>query len=122
MEFNESVLKGGVDVEGTTLVERKLFPIVRNSNVHHQFKRNCYLIRVSLNRSKISQIMFGILAVLEPRLATSLSQSVSEKSRDPLSANALSNFRPCRVQRTGASSCRPFLEIAVERDPPLSDE
>ena len=46
---NESVLKDGLNAEGTTPVKHNLFPIFGNFNVPHQFRRNCYSTRVSLN-------------------------------------------------------------------------
>ena len=93
--------------------------------------------RVSLNCSKASQGIVWILAILEPRLATSFMDvskpicfweiswsSVRERSRQ---------FRPYRVQWTDALECRSswpqwrtnlvtILEMAVERNPPLYDE
>ena len=68
---HESVLEDGLNAEGTTPVKHKLFPIVRNLYVLHQFRRNCYSTRVSLNCSIESQGFFGILATLEPHLAAS---------------------------------------------------
>ena len=67
--WNESVLQDGLDAERTTLVQHKLFPFARNHNVPNQFRCHCCSTRVSLNFSKISQGFFGILAILEPRLA-----------------------------------------------------
>ena len=72
-------------------VKHKLFPIVRNKIVPHQFRRNCHSTSVSLNRSKASQDFFSNLVLLLPSWMCR-SQSVSEKSRAPLSANALNNF------------------------------
>ena len=52
LPVNESVLKDGVDVEGTTPVKHELFPIERNHNVLHQFTCISYSTSVSLNCSK----------------------------------------------------------------------
>ena len=92
--WNESVLQDRLDAERTTDVKNTLFSIVKNRNVPHQLKRNCNSTRVSLNCSKVSQRFFGILTVLEHRLAASLisrSQSLSEKYRAPCFAKAFSN-------------------------------
>ena len=68
---NESDLKDGLDAERTTLVKHKLLPILRNWFVLHQNRRNRYSTRVSLNCSKVSQWILGILAMFEPRLVAS---------------------------------------------------
>ena len=61
----------GLDSECTTLLKNILFPMVWNPTVPRQLWVNCYSTRVSLNCSKVSQGIFGILAILEPRLAAS---------------------------------------------------
>ena len=70
---NQSTLKDRLDAERTTPVKDILFPIVRNSNVHHQDRVKWYSTRVSLNCSKVSQGFLGILAVLESWIAASFS-------------------------------------------------
>ena len=61
-----------LDAGRTTTVKNILLPIVRNQNVIHQLRVNCHCTRVSLNCLEASQGIFGILTVLEPRLAASL--------------------------------------------------
>ena len=62
---NQSVLKDRLDAEGATPAKDILFPILKNSSVPHQLRVNWYSTRVSLNCSRVSQGIFGILAVLE---------------------------------------------------------
>ena len=96
---NESVLQDGLDTEGTIPVIHKLFPIVRNFNVHHQFRRNYYSTRVSLVllEKKVKECLESsqyskLVLLLSSWMCRS--QSVSEKSCAPLFGNAL---RPYRV-------------------------
>ena len=62
-----------------------VFPIVRNSNVLHQFNVNWFSARVSLNCSRVSQGILWILAVLESCLAASF----TSKSKPLLSLRNL---------------------------------
>ena len=61
---NQSELKDRLNAEWTTPVKNILFPIGRNSNVHHQLRVNWYSTRVPLNCSKVSQGIIGILTIL----------------------------------------------------------
>ena len=70
--WNDSVLQDGLDADRTAPVKNFFLPTVRNQNVPHQLRVNCYSTRVSLNCSEVSQGIFGILAELETRLAASL--------------------------------------------------
>ena len=69
--LDESVPKDGLDAERIASCETQTIQIVRNLNVFYQFRRNCYTTSVSLSCSKVSQGIFAILAILEPRLAAS---------------------------------------------------
>ena len=68
---NQSVLKDRLNAERTTSVKNKPLPMVRNSNIPHQLRVNWYSTRVSLNCSKVSQGILGILTILNSCLAAS---------------------------------------------------
>ena len=106
---NQSVLKDRLNADRTTPVKNILLPVVRNPNVPHQLRVNWYSTRVSLNCSKVSQGIFGILAVLEscrPALfMKSRSKCFSEKSRAPCFANALSSTGLMMSQCIEPSDC-----------------
>ena len=68
---NQSVLKDRLNAERTTSVKNKPLPMVTNSNIPHQLRVNWYSTRVSLNCSKVSQGILGILTILNSCLAAS---------------------------------------------------
>ena len=52
---NESLLKDGLDVESTSSMDEKLFPIVWNYDVTHQFRCDHVSTSVSLNCTNVHQ-------------------------------------------------------------------
>ena len=57
--WNESVLWDGLDAERKDPVKNVFLPIVRNQNVSHQLRVNCYSTSVSLKCLKVRQGILG---------------------------------------------------------------